>query len=384
MRLPEKKKPGDPVMAADWNLLLEAIAARTPRPGTGLELIASSGGFAYSKPGPPPYHHRMLPPFAVIVIEKPEANNFLVTLKEGWVIERQPKSGDSPAVNFHMPAYQDKPLNQTPRPQVSMSIGDTLWCKVVTDMAGKVVGVPEIIASPSEEIGFHYRPQNPEASGSDGEYFVKLFRLDDESGVPKVSVFQQSDVEHWAQLWTGENLGYGADVFKGWDDATNIYQFRSIIAEEVSGSEPRITVTQTAEQIVIGVEGAGSGDDGYDSIIINPDGDDIKVTENPAGTFQIHSRPIENDESNPSPIRFTFGAPPTPEQLGPYHLTLINDSMEAAWDGAPTTNPLTTLGLHKIASIVGGGVKNVVLYGWVEDMPEDPPYEPDEPYEPEE
>ena len=286
------------------------------------------------------------------------------------MIERQPRSGDTPAVKFHMPAYEDKPLNETPRPRVSMSIGDTLWCKVVTDMAGKVVGVPEVIASPSEEIGFHYRPQNPEASGGDGECFVKLLHLGDEAGVPKVTVFQQSDIEHWAQLWTGENLGYGAQVFKGWDDATNIYQFRSITPEEGSGSGPRITVTQTAEQIIIGI---GSGDG---SIVINPTGDDIKVTENPAGTFQIHSRPIEDDESNPSPIRLTFGAPPTPEQLGPYHLTLINDSMEAAWDGAPATNPLTILGLHKIASIIGGGVKNVVLYGWVEDMPEDSPEDP--------
>ena len=29
-RLPQKKKPGDPVLAADWNTLLDAIAARTP------------------------------------------------------------------------------------------------------------------------------------------------------------------------------------------------------------------------------------------------------------------------------------------------------------------------------------------------------------------
>ncbi|MCX6866619.1 MAG: hypothetical protein NTV46_10460 [Verrucomicrobia bacterium] len=62
MRLPEKKKPGDPVLAADWNLLLEAIEARTPRSGAGLELVSSSGGFAYSAPSPkgelghlPPY-----------------------------------------------------------------------------------------------------------------------------------------------------------------------------------------------------------------------------------------------------------------------------------------------------------------------------------------
>jgi hypothetical protein len=373
MRLPEKKKPGDPVMATDWNLLLEAIAARTPRPGTGLELIAASGGFAYSKPGPPAYQHQMLPPFAVIVIEKSGTGNFLVTLKEGWVIERQPRSGDTPAVKFRSPKIDATRIDSTPRPQLPMSLGDTAWCKITTDMSGQITGDPEIIVSASENDGTHYQPIDPEGSGQPGEYWIKLFTLvDDGGGSPQVKVYQQSDIEHWAQLWTGENLGYGAGVFKQHDESTNAYQFRSIVAEEASGSEPRITVTQTAEQIVIGV---GSGDG---SITINPTGDDIKVTENPAGTFQIHSRPIEDDESNPSPIRFTFGAPPTPEQLGPYHLNLINDSMEAPWDGAPTTNPLTTLGLHKVASIIGGGVKNVVLYGWVEDMPEDSPEDPPE------
>ena len=47
MRLPEKKRSGNPVLASDWNLLLEAIAARTPRPSPGLELVHSSGGFIY-------------------------------------------------------------------------------------------------------------------------------------------------------------------------------------------------------------------------------------------------------------------------------------------------------------------------------------------------
>ncbi|MCP5535379.1 MAG: hypothetical protein H7A51_03995 [Akkermansiaceae bacterium] len=47
MRLPEKKRPGKPVLASDWNLLLDAIAARTPRPAPGMELVLSSGGFIY-------------------------------------------------------------------------------------------------------------------------------------------------------------------------------------------------------------------------------------------------------------------------------------------------------------------------------------------------
>jgi hypothetical protein len=47
MRLPPKKKPGNPVLASDWNTILDAIAARTPRPSSGLELAFTSSGFAY-------------------------------------------------------------------------------------------------------------------------------------------------------------------------------------------------------------------------------------------------------------------------------------------------------------------------------------------------
>jgi len=47
MRLPPKKRPGNPILASDWNTLIDALAARSPRPGHGLELISTSGGFSY-------------------------------------------------------------------------------------------------------------------------------------------------------------------------------------------------------------------------------------------------------------------------------------------------------------------------------------------------
>lgn len=50
MRLPSKKRPGHPILAKDWNLLIDALEARTPRPSVGLELVFSSGGFAYRAP----------------------------------------------------------------------------------------------------------------------------------------------------------------------------------------------------------------------------------------------------------------------------------------------------------------------------------------------
>ncbi len=47
MRLPPKKRPGNPILASDWNTLVDALAARTPRPSARMEIVSTSGGFSY-------------------------------------------------------------------------------------------------------------------------------------------------------------------------------------------------------------------------------------------------------------------------------------------------------------------------------------------------
>jgi hypothetical protein len=255
MRLPLKKKPGDPVLAEDWNLLLDAIAARTPRPGNGLELIASSGGFAYSRPGPPAAPFQHLPPFAVIGIEKggeDDPGPYLVTVKEGWVIERKPKTGDAPTVKFHIPRAGAVTLDTIPRPQIAMSIGDTLWCRYSTDIAGEINGEPTVVAIAADQNGNHYYPEDPAGSGGPGEIFVKLFKLEEENGSPRVKVYQQSDIEHWAQLWTGRNKGGGARVYKEHAETENIYYFRTLKPRE---TQHQIEVIEEGD--VIRVQGNG-------------------------------------------------------------------------------------------------------------------------------
>jgi len=47
MRLPSKKRPGNPILASDWNLLIDALQASTPRPSHGMEIVSTTGGFRY-------------------------------------------------------------------------------------------------------------------------------------------------------------------------------------------------------------------------------------------------------------------------------------------------------------------------------------------------
>lgn len=255
-RLPGKKKPGDPVLAEDWNALIDAIASRTPRPGTGLELVASSGGFAYSSPPGQLALRQSLPPFAVIGIAKGEGDAYEVIIQEGWVIERKPRSaGASAAVEFHMPRVGGELLNATPRPKLAMSLGDTAWCRYATTPEGELSGGPEIVVAAGELNGAHHQPPDPEGAGTGGDYHVKLFRLEDNEGTPRVAVYQHSDIEHWAQLWRGDNLGGGGRIFRHHREDENAYKFRTVRGDY------GIAETETADEVELDLhaENIGNG-----------------------------------------------------------------------------------------------------------------------------
>jgi hypothetical protein len=228
MKLPDKKKPGDVIKASDWNALIDALAARTPRSGTGLAMSESSGGFAYSLPTPLGQLPKGQPPFSVIAIEK-SGNSYLVTIKEGWVIERQPKTASHPHVKFHMPEYDGDPIDTIPRIRLTMAVNDIAWCRYKTDDRGIVTSEkPTIEIEPDDQNGAHYWPPDPAGSGGDGDYYVKLFKLTLADGSPYITPYQQSDIEHSAQLWFGQNTGSGGGIFKEHDEATNTFKFRSV------------------------------------------------------------------------------------------------------------------------------------------------------------
>ena len=232
MNLPPKKNRGDPILARDWNLLVDAVAARTPRTGSGLHLSQTAAGFAYQFPAWPQAQRVTPPPFGLVSIaagQDPEV--FDVHIQEGWVIERKAAGeGGGPVVVFHMPKYGSTGLDGVPRPALPMTDGDTAWCVYQTDMRGEVTGTPEILVSTADQQQVHYAPVDPKGDGLGGTYAVKLLRLALENGSPVVAPFQQSDIEHCAQLWTGENLGDGRKVYKEHDEASNTYKFRTLVA----------------------------------------------------------------------------------------------------------------------------------------------------------
>jgi hypothetical protein len=173
------------------------------------------------------------PPFAVISLAKAEGDTFDVTIQEGWVIERLPKTGEASAVKFHMPKSGTTDLNADPKPKFTMGDGDILWVNYETDAQGKITGDVTVIVDDTDQPGTHYQPEDPLTSGTNGDYFVKLLELSVADGTPTVTEYQQSDIEHYAQLVTAEYIDVtgetdGGEVFKEYDRAEGVYKLKRI------------------------------------------------------------------------------------------------------------------------------------------------------------
>lgn len=181
-----------------------------------------------------------IPPFSPVKKVLDEGV-FTVTLTPGLLVERYPVAA-AEAVITHMPVVVDGatkyPLDGVPAPELSVTAGNYVVLVYQTDDHGAVRTADEegVIVCPRIEVvseldgGTHYQPCDPgQDEGTEGYYQVPLFRLSvDGEDHTVVTLYQQSDVEHTPELWTGVNLGSGQEVYKERNETADTYQFRTI------------------------------------------------------------------------------------------------------------------------------------------------------------
>lgn len=120
MKLPPKKRPGNPVLASDWNQLVDAVAARTPRRGHSLDLVHSSGGFYYRT--------------KAVVASEGRSGRFIVTYHQ----DKQ-RLYVSPGAVFTAKGFEDKQAIQPTEPTLQ---GNPLSQRPFWDVASKPNGTP--------------------------------------------------------------------------------------------------------------------------------------------------------------------------------------------------------------------------------------------------
>jgi hypothetical protein len=190
----------------------------------------------------------------------PEAEGaYLISFNPGYVKDIITQTATEVAV-MHMPEIDGVPLDDTPAPQLSVSIGDSVYVQYSTTTKGVVSGdpIPTLMVSATEPEGAHYQPDDDTGSGgTEGSYYIKIGTLeeipDSDPVRGKWVPFQNSDIEHYHELWSGENIGAGAGVWKRRDPDGDTYEFRSI------DGNYGITETENADAVQLDFNGANLG-----------------------------------------------------------------------------------------------------------------------------
>ena len=193
MRLPRKKKPGDRILAADWNALIDALLARTPQKGTGMSLVSTPSGFYYrAEPkfgdGPSPR------PFQGSV-----KNPTTITIAPGYVWGFD---GAGPAVSTHVEVEET---------DVTVSSSGSIWLEIdasftddPTKRTTKTITHPGDPDDTTEDIDVAssrafpadaspvYTTSEPSAgsagwSGSTGTFYIKILDFTVAGGVVTIT-----------------------------------------------------------------------------------------------------------------------------------------------------------------------------------------------------
>jgi hypothetical protein len=212
-----------------WNMLGDYLKGTKMRAGEGVKLTSSStNGVLVSTTTQKPAKTPQAPPFSVLsVTPVPESDpaEYKVRMQEGWVIERHTTSGDD-GVEFHEVNVDGSAMSTKPRPELTMEDGDFALCYYTTDDDGYITSVPEIQADAEQDTD-HHQPASGAGSGSSGYYYVKLFQLNIVNGSSKITVHQQSDIEH-SRIWNGRNIGSARYIHKEWNGTNDSYDFRTL------------------------------------------------------------------------------------------------------------------------------------------------------------
>lgn len=211
----------------EWKMRIEADRVV---PGPGILESGTAKGRMFRVVFPP----TEWPPFALREMEK-DGTDYKLTFEPGRVIVANPvgasNSGDG--YEYYVPEIAGLPMDEKQSngelPTLTVSPGQGVYVSIMRDEMGMVIPPVELLADAKAAPSDHYQPEDPEGSGHISEVdLVRILDLDLVSGEVEIKVWRESDIQLTPFLWTGENLGEHARVYKDYDETTGIYRFRTL------------------------------------------------------------------------------------------------------------------------------------------------------------
>lgn len=221
--------------------LWEWARALKPLGGPGIIVRASPSGHIISVASG--LRRKTPPPFCPRRVRKGADATYEVTIHPGYLVDIVTMGSTSSTPPDGRQFFDPKvtvgetqvSIFSRPRPVLQMEVGQTAVLEYRTDKFGNVktdVPVAIKVMPDADAKTEHYQPKDGDGEGgADGLYRVRLFTLETRDGVVEARVYQQSDVEHYHDLWTGKNIGSGVGVYKGRNAELDSFEFHKILAK---------------------------------------------------------------------------------------------------------------------------------------------------------
>lgn len=227
-----------------------------------------------------------LPPFSLIDLNK-DGQAYKVIIAVGWLRDIITRGGENAdGILFLMPKVGKDSLDADPPPEISMRVGDTLYCNFKTDKTGNVTGDAKILAEKKTQKTVHYQPDVDGEGGAEGNYWIKLGKLEAKGEGVLWRQYQNSDIEHYHELPTFRNVGDGSAVIKERDAALDQYEVRRI--RGLYG----MSDTQEADRVTLDVDIENVGDG--QKLIVTPDEGSNKGSDGPVQVRTIRAAKPED------------------------------------------------------------------------------------------
>lgn len=215
--IPRPARQNELITARHFNEVIDAVRGLVQR-----GIWEPTGGAGHvGERGFPPF-------FPKSVIREPDSDPavYNVRLQRGWVIDRITNKAITDDIEEYLPQMEvddggggtmwvDMDADEA---VLVVNVDEWVYCKYKTDEFGVVQSgepdFPQIVTSASDEASTHYQPEDDVNLGQDGEYWCKLFKIEADGDDYNLVIYQQSDIEHYHELPTFENLGDGKEIFK--------------------------------------------------------------------------------------------------------------------------------------------------------------------------
>lgn len=219
----------------------------------------------------PHFKFRPYQPFEPFAWERVSDTSFKCKIWPGYVFEKIPIA-NTDAVVTHEVVYNGSPISiPADSPQLTLSDGDIVYLKIITDDKGEITEEPSLEIHSSEQESIHYIPPKPDdSSGTEGEFYHKILEFSIESSpyyaspqqVPKVTQYLDDNLQWEPYLWWGDNVGYAKGKFyKGYKETEGKHEFRTLetVVGAISASEgltePQLQVNTNGDLVNIGGNG---------------------------------------------------------------------------------------------------------------------------------